>query len=127
MPGSYPGFFMAEHNQIGIKGEEIALGYLLSKNFKLLEKNWRFKQKEVDLIMMDKDVLVFVEVKTRSDNFYGNPEDFVTKKKQKFLIAAAEQFIIQNKFDGDCRFDIISITFENQNIKIEHIQEAFYP
>ncbi|HOK38564.1 MAG: YraN family protein [Bacteroidales bacterium] len=118
---------MAEHNKIGTKGEEIALEYLLSKNYKLLEKNWRFKQKEVDLIMMDKEVLVFVEVKTRSDNFYGNPEDFVNIKKQKFLIAAAEQFIIQNKFDGESRFDIISITFENQNIKLEHIQEAFYP
>ncbi len=119
---------MAEHNITGVKGEELALEYLLKKGYILVEKSWRFKHKEVDIIMKDEDVLVFVEVKTRSDDYFGNPEEFVNKRKQKYLIQAAEYFIEAIGFEGQSRFDIISVLILPENdIKIEHFKEAFYP
>lgn len=119
---------MAEHNITGVKGEELALEYLLKKGYILVEKSWRFKHKEVDIIMKDEDVLVFVEVKTRSDDYFGNPEEFVNKRKQKYLIQAAEYFIESIGFEGQSRFDIISVLILPENdIKIEHFKEAFYP
>jgi putative endonuclease len=118
---------MAEHNKLGKEGEEIACEYLINKSFKILEKSWRYKHKEIDIIAQDNNCLVFVEVKTRTENYWGNPEEFVTKSKQKFLINAAEAYIEEINFDGNARFDIISIVIKNGIEDINHIQEAFYP
>ncbi|PLX08172.1 MAG: YraN family protein [Marinilabiliales bacterium] len=118
---------MAEHNKLGNKGEELACEYLLSKSYKILDKQWRFKHKEIDIVALDEDVLVFVEVKTRTNNYWGNPEEFVTKTKQKYLISAADNYIVEKDFDLEARFDIISIVYNNEEPQIEHIIEAFYP
>ena len=118
---------MAEHNILGNKGEEIAVNFLINKNYNILEKSWRFKHKEIDIIAFDNDILVFVEVKTRTSDHWGNPEDFVTIRKQKFLIEASEQYIDLINFDGDSRFDVIAIVFEGSDYHIEHIETAFYP
>lgn len=118
---------MAEHNLLGKKGEEIAKDYLISSGFSLLESSWRYKKKEIDIIAKDGESLVFVEVKTRTDDYWGNPEEFVTKSKQRFLIEAAEAYIIEKDYCGTSRFDIISIIFRGNIPEIEHISEAFYP
>lgn len=118
---------MAQHNTVGKKGEEIALEYLQNKGYKILESGWRFKHKEIDIIAENENCLIFIEVKTRTDNYWGNPEEFVTKSKQKFLIQAAEAYVEEKEYEGESRFDIIAITLKNDCEDIDHIIEAFYP
>jgi putative endonuclease len=80
---------MAEHNELGKQGEEIAQQHLSDKGYKILQCNWRFGSEEIDIIARKDNILVIVEVKTRQTNFFGEPEESVTKKKQKFLVRAA--------------------------------------
>lgn len=118
---------MIEQHELGKKGEEFAVHFLASKGFKILEKNWRFLKDEVDIIAQDKDILVVVEVKTRSSAYFGEPFTAVTHKKQSFLIRAANAYIEKNNVNLECRFDIISIVFAEKKHQIEHISDAFYP
>ncbi len=118
---------MAELHQLGKSGEELAAEYLESKGYRILETNWRKGSLEIDIIAVIGDVLIVVEVKTRSTNFFGEPEEFVTKVKQKTLIRAANLYINENNFDLDTRFDIISILVKGKKFKIHHIEDAFYP
>lgn len=118
---------MADHNKLGKIGEELAVKFLVAKGYNILEKSWRFNHKEVDIIARDNQTLVFVEVKTRTGNYWGNPEEFVTKQKQKFLISAAEEYIMKSDFNGESRFDIISIVVGEAEPEMEHIVEAYYP
>ncbi|MEO6903865.1 MAG: YraN family protein [Bacteroidia bacterium] len=118
---------MANHNDTGIKGEELATNYLKSKNYTVLETNWRFKNLEVDIIASTGKTLIIVEVKTRKNNHFGEPETFVNKQKQKNLIQAAQEYINRNKLDLEVRFDIISIIIGYAIPQINHIQDAFYP
>jgi putative endonuclease len=117
---------MAEHLNTGKKGEDLAAKYLADKGFEILEKNWRYKHLEADIIALQKKTLVIVEVKTRSSNFFGEPESFVNKQKQRNLKEAANQYIEQNNMDVECRFDIVSVVLAtNQSSKIHHIEDAF--
>lgn len=70
---------------------------------------------------------MFVEVKTRGSNEYGEPETFVSLKKQRFIIAAANNYLVEKNNDSEARFDIISILIENNKTIIKHLQDAFYP
>lgn len=118
---------MIEKHELGKLGEEFALRLLVSKGFKILETNWRYRKDEVDIIAKDNQVLVIAEVKTRSTSYFGEPFTAVTKKKQGFLIRAANAYIEQNNIDLECRFDIISIVFADNKHQVEHIEDAFYP
>ncbi len=119
---------MAKHLQIGKLGEEIACQYLEKKGYKIVHKGWRYKHLEVDIIIKDGAVLVFVEVKTRSNDSYGMPYEAVDWKKQRKLDRAANIYISRTKHEGDIRFDIISIlTNEIKNPEIVHIKDAFWP
>ncbi|MBR6931395.1 MAG: YraN family protein [Bacteroidales bacterium] len=118
---------MAKHNELGKQGEEIAAQYLIEKGYEIVERNWRNKHKEIDIIAKDGKYLVIVEVKTRQTNEYGNPDIAVTRQKQWRLISAANAYLFQNKLDIDTRFDIISIIFTNGEPVIEHIEDAFLP
>lgn len=117
---------MAQHNQLGKKGEEIAVRYLKEKHYEILETNWQAHKFEIDIIALDKKEIVFVEVKTRSTNFFGTPEEAVTLSKQKHLIEGAHYYLEENEIDLDARFDVISI-INSPQLKVEHIEEAFYP
>ena len=117
---------MAEHNITGQKGEEMAAKYLTDKGYSILETNWRFKNLEADIIATSKKILVVAEVKTRASNYFGEPETFVNKQKQKNLIKAAHEYIQRNNLDLEVRFDIISIVM-NDSSAIKHIEDAFYP
>lgn len=117
---------MAIHNDLGKKGEELALNYLQQKGYSILETNYRHKKEEVDIIAKDKDSLVVVEVKPRSTNIHGSPKDAVGPKKQTLLIQAANAYLEENGLDMEIRFDIISITLSPE-YQIEHIKDAFYP
>ena len=76
---------MAQHNQLGKKGEELAVNHLLKKGYNILERNYRFDKAEVDIIAQKKDILAVVEVKTRTSADFGNPESFVSKKKDSII------------------------------------------
>lgn len=111
----------------GNLAEEKAVKFLEEKNYSVLERNWRFKKYEVDIIAKDNDKIVFIEVKSRGTDAFGEPEMAVTLKKQRFLVAAADQYIRDNNIELESRFDIISILVINNNITVKHLQEAFYP
>ena len=118
---------MAEHNETGTKGEELAATFLTGKGYAILETNWRFKNLEADIIAMISKTLVVAEVKTRKSNFFGEPETFVNKQKQGNLIKAAHEYIERNKLDLEVRFDIISVIVGSNPPTINHIEDAFYP
>lgn len=118
---------MADHNELGNKGEEIALDYLTDKGYHILETNWRFGKEEIDIIAIDKKFLIIVEVKTRSSRFFGEPHEFITKQKQRLLIKAAQAYVDRHKIQQEVRFDIISIIRNNNTTEIEYIADAFYP
>lgn len=118
---------MTKHKETGIKGELIAQNFLQKKGYQILYTNWRNGQKEIDIITTINTLLVFVEVKTRANYNYGYPEEAVTPKKQTFLKAAADAFLLENQTYEEIRFDIISILLEKDTIKeIKHIEDAFF-
>ncbi|WP_132054062.1 YraN family protein [Pseudocnuella soli] len=100
---------MALHNQLGKEGEQLAADYLLQNGFAITHRNWRHGQWEIDIIAMRHGVLHFVEVKYRTGNKYGHPEQSVTKQKFRFLQRAAEQYLYLNPQFKKIRFDILSI------------------
>ena len=118
---------MAQHNDFGKLGEELAVQYLINKGYEILERNWRNRHQEVDIIAMDGKDLVIVEVKTRQTDEYGDPDIAVTRQKQRLLISAANAYIFKNSIDLDTRFDIISIIMKDGKPVIEHIKDAFLP
>ena len=118
---------MAEHNELGKLGEDLAVQYLTDKGYEILERNWRNIHKEIDIIAKEGEDLVIVEVKARQTDEYGEPDIAVTKRKQRMLIAAANAYILKNNLDVSTRFDIISIVFKNGEPVIEHIEDAFLP
>jgi putative endonuclease len=123
MPASQPNY-----SQIaGLAGESAAAAHLVSNGYRILERNWRFKRLEVDIIAEVDNTLVFVEVKTRKNSDFGAPESFVTRKKQAFLIAAAHQFITSQDKDVEARFDVISVHLNGPSPIINHLPGAFRP
>jgi putative endonuclease len=114
------------HN-LGVQGEEIAKIHLLEKGYLILQVNWRYKKYEVDIVASYNNLIVFVEVKTRSSIEFGEPEVFVTKQKQRFLITAANEYLNSNNIDLECRFDILSILQLNNTFSVKHLEAAFYP
>ena len=118
---------MAEHNELGQRGEHIAQTFLKEKGFQILHVNWRNRKLEIDIIAMDGETLVFVEVKTRQTLIFGEPEDAVNYKKRRSLIRAANAYVLKYGFKDDARFDIISIIIERNETVINHFPDAFYP
>ncbi len=118
---------MAEHNELGKLGEEIALDHLIDKGYTILETNWRFGKEEIDIIAINKEFLIIVEVKTRSSLLFGDPADFVSKQKQRLLIKATQVYAERYKIQQEVRFDVISILSNKQKTEVKHIENAFYP
>ncbi len=118
---------MASHNELGKTGEEKAVEYLLKNGYQILERNWRFGKAEIDIIARkEPGTIVIVEVKTRHNRWAGNPQDFITRKKIKLIVEAADEYIIRNGIDDEARFDIIAVVINNQYEELEHIENAFY-
>lgn len=119
---------MAKHLEVGKQGENIALQYLESKNYKILETNWRYRRSEVDIITMDGEVLVFIEVKTRSSDIWGQPELSVTAQKETMLIDASSAYMEQIGHVWEIRFDIITVILNSHGSpKLNHYKDAFFP
>jgi putative endonuclease len=118
---------MVKHTEIGTKGEQLAANFLKNKGYLILDINWRFEKKEIDIIALEQDSIVFVEVKTRSNFKFGFPEEAVTESKKAFLKIAAQAYYEQKEMDKPIRFDIISILLRNNELpEILHVEDAFY-
>jgi len=119
---------MAVHNDLGKRGEQIAVEYLENLGYRILNVNWKCARAEVDVIADQNGAIIFVEVKTRSSTDYGHPEEFVDYKKERQLEFASSAYIEMRGHEGEIRFDIIAIVFENKDLyKINHIEDAFWP
>ena len=115
--------------KIGLWGENQAEEYIKKLGYLVIEKNYHTRYGEIDIIAKDNDCLVFIEVKTRKNNFFGNACEYVDAKKQKKLILTAEQYIQDNP-DIELRFDVIEVyyseSYDNFSLKnINHIKNAF--
>ncbi len=117
---------MAKHNELGKKGEQLAVDYLIKKGYTIVQRNYRFQKAEVDIIVQLKNTLAIVEVKTRSTVDFGNPQDFVKPKQIQRLVKAVDEYVNVNKLDVEVRFDIIAIVRQDKGFTIEHLENAFY-
>ncbi|MEE9371711.1 MAG: YraN family protein [Saprospiraceae bacterium] len=118
---------MAEHIEVGKKGEELACALLLKKKYKILEKNWRYKKAEIDIICEKSGLLIFVEVKTRSTTKYGQPEDFVSSAKRRLMFGAANAYMDQINHNWEIRFDVISVIINSLGPpKMTHFEDTFF-
>ena len=117
---------MADHNELGKLGEELAVEFLQKNGYEILETNWVFQKAEVDIIAKKENILAIVEVKTRSSLDFGLPQDFVKPKKIQLLVKAVNEYVIANDLDTEVRFDIIAVHKEGKTFAIEHLIDAFY-
>jgi putative endonuclease len=118
---------LSPHYQLGKDGEEIAAQHLLKNGYDILHRNWRFGKFEIDIVAQKGNTLSIVEVKTRTGDYFGEPEEGVTKAKEKFLATAADHYIQSKNLDVEVRYDIISIVFFNGKHELKMIEDAFYP
>lgn len=116
-----------QHIELGQLGENLAVDHLVKNKFEILDRNYRWKKLEVDVICRKDDLLIIVEVKTRQTSAYGQPYQAVTRSKQKQIIKVANQYIQENDVDAEVRFDVVSIVQNQHRTDIEHIEGAFYP
>lgn len=118
---------MPQKDSIGQKGEEIAREFLIRNGHEILFQNFRFERKEVDIISLWKNILIFTEVKTRSSFQRGFPEESVSAAKQQSIKMVADYFLLENPQYSMIRFDIISvIIYQNKLMEIKHFEDAFY-
>ena len=113
--------------RLGQSGESLACTYLSRHNYVILHKGYRFHKGEIDIIALDRDTLVFVEVKTRSLASFGYPEEAINLQKQKQIVRIAKAYIATHNFqDVECRFDVLSISYKRDGRPFfKHIQNAF--
>jgi putative endonuclease len=117
---------MAAHNDLGNWGEDLGAAFFAERGFEIVEKNYRNRMSEIDLIVRKDRMLIFVEVKTRSGTSFGMPEEFVNVTKARLIMRAAEHYIFDKDWLFDIRFDIISILIQpNGTPDIYHIEDAF--
>src|SRR5690554_6350719 len=116
---------MADHNILGRKGEDKAVDYLEIKGYKIVERNWTFRGYEIDIIAEDSEFIIFTEVKTRSTNDWGNPEDAVDRQRMRRMINSASHYLKINRIDKPARFDIIAIVWNEGKPVLEHFEDAF--
>lgn len=117
---------MAGHNELGKKGEQLAVNYLIEQGYGIRCRNFRFEKAEVDIIAEKDGILAVVEVKTRSTSDFGNPQDFVKPKQIQNLVKAVNEYVISLDLEVEVRFDIIAITKQGGSFDIEHLENAFY-
>jgi putative endonuclease len=116
------------HIDFGKQGEQIATDYLLSCNYQIIERNYVCGKNEIDIIARKSTEIIFIEVKTRATDIFGDPEQAVNRQKQRAIIKVANAYIINHNIDLEARFDVVSIVInENSEPYINHIKYAFAP
>ena len=110
----------------GKEGEDLAIAYLERKGYVILERNWRHRKAEIDIIALKGEILAVVEVKTRNTDKFGKPQDFVNRKKIGLMVRAVNAYVISRNLDVEVRFDIIGIVGRGQSSRLEHLEDAFF-
>lgn len=118
---------MSEAYELGKRGETLAIEHLKSIGYEILDVNWFSGHLEIDIVARDGNELVIVEVKSRGNSSYEHPSEAVSNKKIRFLVNAAEAYILEKDINFDTRFDVISIIFYKGGYQLEHFRDAFYP
>ena len=119
---------MIDKLSLGQQGEDFAAAYLEEKGYKILHRNWKSGKRELDIIAENKDYVVFVEVKTRTEGFIDEKRHLVSDGKQRLTIYAADAYINKYQIAKEGRFDIIIVISKGNKLEIgQHIEEAFYP
>ena len=118
---------MAAHNTLGKDGEDAAVAYLERNGYVIRHRNWRKNHLELDIVAVKDGLLIVVEVKTRSNTEYIEPQDAVNWQKVRHIVVAADAYIKHFSIDAPVRFDIITVVGEADAFEIKHIKDAFYP
>lgn len=118
---------MAEHNELGKKGEDEAVAYLQDRGYTIIHRNWHSGKRELDIVAEKDRELIIAEVKTRRNERYGLPEDAVTNQKIRSIVASTDAYLKKFQIDLPVRFDIITVVGTKPPYHIEHIKEAFFP
>ncbi|MFA4045754.1 YraN family protein [Prevotella sp. PCHR] len=119
---------MATHNDLGQWGEQKAAEYLEQKGLRIVDRNWRDGSRDIDIVAVDADMLVIVEVKTRRDKIFAEPETAVDRNKIRNICGAAGKYVKMKHIDLPVRFDIVTIVgTADGNYKATHIEDAFMP
>jgi putative endonuclease len=117
---------MAEHNEFGKEGEDMAAQWLLGKGYEIIHRNWRHKQYEIDIIATKEQFLHFIEVKCRHYSRFGHPEDSVGKRKFKNLQRAADEFLFLNPGHKWIQYGILAITlFKHKDPEFFLLEDVF--
>jgi len=116
---------MAAHNELGKWGEDQAAAFLQRQGYRIIERDWKSGRRDIDIIATDGNEVVFVEVKTRRNRLFGEPEEAVDYRKLQNLRLAINHYIKYRRIDNDVRFDIISVVGTiGQEPEIEHIKDV---
>jgi len=118
---------MADSHLLGQKGEDLAADHLRKKGYIIVHRNWKAGKREIDIVAENKDYIVFIEVKTRADNYQMHPRNAVTSEKQRSIIYAADIYIQRYNINKESRFDIVTVITDGKSVEVEHIEDAFYP
>ncbi len=116
---------MAEHNDLGELGEERAQSYLHANGYKIRHTKWRTGRLELDIVAEKENMLIVVEVKTRSTDTFEAPEEAINLRKIRNIVSATHEYIHRFDWNGETRFDVISVMPEGQTFRIDHIEDAF--
>ena len=119
---------MSKQNLIGKKGEDLAKDFLRALGYQILETNWRFGRAEIDIIARIDGILVFVEVKTRSYEYFGAPETSITPRKELLISEAAAAYMREIEHQWEFRFDVVSVVLhKGETPALTHYEDAFFP
>lgn len=118
---------MAQHNIDGHIGEQLAASWLMERGYVILEQNYRYRSKEIDIIACKDEMLVVVEVKLRGRGALESPASAVDLRKIRHLVSATNGYIKSRSLDCEVRFDVIAITYSPPDYEVEHIPDAFFP
>lgn len=117
---------MAIHNSVGRWGEKVAVEYLITLGYAIVETNWRMGRLEIDIIATKGNRIIFVEVKTRTNDDY-DPLEAIDNRKRKHMIRSAHNYIIARDIPYEVQYDIVTIVGDEHNYRLEHIPDAFIP
>ena len=118
---------MSEHYELGKKGEEEAANFLTKKGFYIMHRNWRCGQLELDIVARDGDEIVFVEVKTRRNTYFGYPDEAIDDRKIRRIVSAAGAYVRYYSINLPIRYDVVSVIGMEPPFEIEHVPDAFFP
>lgn len=110
----------------GKEAENLAANFLKQQGYEFVARNYRYQRSEIDLIVRKENWLVFVEVKMRSSDAFGYPEEFVDYRKAKNIVFGAEQYTFEHNYEGNVRYDVVAISLRNGKPEIRHFEDAFY-